>query len=74
MQQLRNRLRKMENRKVKEDDAQTIWDFSKTSKEQLLKLKALLVEGNQVEAGKYTQQLIGEGFLSYRIVGAGESQ
>jgi hypothetical protein len=57
----------MENHLVDKDGgSQIVWDFSKTTSDQLLKLAALIEEENTFEAERYTKELISEGFLSYR--------
>lgn len=62
-----NRLKRIENQIVKNENvSQIVWDFSKTTNEQLSKLVQILEQENEVEAAKYTKELIDEGFLSYR--------
>lgn len=65
---IRNRLKTMESQIIKKaGKSQTVWDFSLTTDEQLLKLEELMVNQDEQEVARYSQQLIDEGFLSYLV-------
>lgn len=66
---IQNRLTKLENGIQRKDTSPNIvWDFSATTTAQLLELEDLLTSGDEEKASAYTRRLIGEGFLSYRII------
>jgi len=62
-----NRISKLETKR-KPRASQTVWNFEKTTNEQLLRLESLLKSDETEKAAKYSEQLINSGFLSYRII------